>query len=138
MLSSIYGSLGRREVEETTGRLGLERAERALKLHPENSGPAGLGATVLAALGERDRAMEWAAQALAIDPEDQSAQYNVACVYSLLGDLDRAIDLLEKLLPKSSATRNRWFRIDPDFALIRNHPRYAKLLALSGNANSGR
>ncbi len=96
-----------------------------------------MGATALAALGERDQALEWAAHALAIDPEDYSAQYNVASVYSLLGELDRAVDLLEELLPKSSPDQKQWFENDFDFAAIRTHPRYGKLLALIRNANAG-
>ena len=137
LLQSVYRSLGRRDEEEKSGRLGLKRAERALRLHPENSGPAQMGATALAALGERDQAMEWAAHALAIDPEDHSAQYNVASVYSLLGELDRAVDMLEQLLPKSSPDQKQWFKNDSDFAAIRTHPRYGKLLALVRNTNAG-
>ena len=44
-----------------------ERAEDALRLHPENADPAALGASVFAALGERKRAMEWLTRALAIE-----------------------------------------------------------------------
>ena len=77
--------------------MALERAERELNLHPENSSPAQLGAIALAHFGERDRAREWADRALAIDPDDLIAQYNVACVYAQLGDLEEAMDLLEKV-----------------------------------------
>ena len=75
--------------------LRLKRAEEALRLHPEESKPAQIGAIALASLGERDRAKEWLARALAIDPDDNIARYNAACTYSLLGEIDRAIDLLE-------------------------------------------
>jgi adenylate cyclase len=71
-------------------------------MHPENSGPAEMGAIALAHLGERDRAREWVARALAIDPDDLNTRYNVAAASSLVGDSDRAIELLEKVMPRCS------------------------------------
>ena len=69
--------------------IGLERAERALTAHPDIPPPAALGATTLAALGERAPALEWAARALLIAPDDPLTHYNVACVYALLGEPNR-------------------------------------------------
>ena len=128
MLMSICRSLGRHEDELRWARLGLERAERALNLHPENAGPAHRGALALAHLGERDRARDWAARALAIDPDDTVAHYNVACMHAILGDLDQAIDLLERVLPLSSSEQLLWFKNDSDLDAVRSHPRYLKLL----------
>lgn len=132
LLTAVYRSLGRPVDRERSARLGLERAERELNLHPENSGPAQLGALALAHLGEHDRAKEWAARTLAIDPDDLLAQYNIACVYSQLGDLDPAIDLLERVLPHRSAEQILWFKNDSDLDPIRSHPRYQKLLEALG------
>jgi adenylate cyclase len=128
MLTAVYRSLGQDEDRERSARLGLERAECELNLHPENSGPAHCGALALAHLGERDRAKDWAARTLAIDPDDMFAQYNIACVYSQLGELDPAIDLLEKLLPHASSEQILWIKKDSDLDPIRSHPRYRKLL----------
>ena len=124
-------SLGRHDEELRLAKMGLERAERALKLHPENSDPAQLGATALIALGQRDRAREWAERALAVDMEDNNAVYNVACVYSLLGETDRAIDLLEPYLRLVGNHMQSWFKNDSDLDPIRNHPRYQALLKLT-------
>jgi adenylate cyclase len=110
----------------------LKRAEEALRLHPESSDPAHSGACALAALGERDRAKEWIERALAIDPDDLNSQYNAACVYSLLGEVDRAIDLLEAWAPHVGDDRKQWFKKDLDLNPIRNHPRYATLMAMMG------
>jgi adenylate cyclase len=132
LLTTVYRSLGRQEDRERSARLGLERAERELNLHPENSGPAQLGALALANLGETDRAKDWAARTLAIDPDDLLAQYNIACVYSQLGDLDPAIDLLEKVLPHRSSEQIVWFKNDSDLDPIRSHPRYQRLLESIG------
>ncbi|MBX4928055.1 adenylate/guanylate cyclase domain-containing protein [Rhizobium binae] len=128
-LMAAYHSLGRRMDRENWARLGLLRAERALNLNPENSGPAHRGALALAHLGDVKRARDWAARAIAIDPDDIVAQYNLACVYSVLGDVDQAIDLLEKLLPHSSVYHIQWFNNDSDLDNIRGDPRFQKLLA---------
>jgi adenylate cyclase len=133
LLSAVYRSLGREADRERSARLGLERAERELNLHPENSGPAQFGALALAHLGEHDRAMDWAARTLAIDPDDLLAKYNIACVYSQLGDLEMAIELLEQVLPHRSREQIRWFMNDSDLNPIRSHPRYQKLLEAIGD-----
>ncbi|PCK86030.1 adenylate/guanylate cyclase domain-containing protein [Rhizobium sophoriradicis] len=128
-LMAAYHSLGRGVDRENWARLGLLRAERALNLNPENSGPAHRGALALAHLGDVKRARDWAARAIAIDPDDIVAQYNLACVYSVLGDVDQAIDLLEKLLPHSSVYHIKWFNNDSDLDNIRDDPRFQRLLA---------
>ncbi|MBX4861662.1 tetratricopeptide repeat protein [Rhizobium sophorae] len=127
-LMSAYRSLGRVVDTQNWARLGLLRAERALNLNPENSGPAHRGALALAHMGDAARARDWAARAIAIDPDDIVAQYNLACVYSVLGDVDQAIDLLEKLLPNSSVYHIKWFDNDSDLDNIRDDPRFRKLL----------
>jgi len=128
-LMTAYRSLGRMVDTENWARLGLQRAERALNLNPENSGPAHRGALALAHLGDAARARDWAARALAIDPDDIVAQYNLACVHSVLGDVDKAIDLLERLLPNSSVYHIKWFNNDSDLDNIRHDLRFQKLLA---------
>jgi adenylate cyclase len=133
LLSAVYRSLGREANRERSARLGLERAEHELNLHPENSGPAQYGALALAHLGERDRARDWAARTLAIDPEDLLAKYIIACVYSQLGDLDLAIDLLEQVLPHRSREQILWFMNDSDLNPIRSHPRFQALLETIGD-----
>jgi adenylate cyclase len=130
LVMNALHSLGRHDEEAKLAEVGLERAERALRLHPENSDPAQLGAIALIALGQHERAKEWADRALAIDSDDNNALYNVACVYSLLGESDRAIDLLEPYLQKVGPLMRSWFKNDSDFDPIRNHPRYETLLKL--------
>jgi adenylate cyclase len=132
-LMSAHRSLGQQVEQERWARIGFERAERALNLSPENSGPAHRGALALAHMGDEERAREWAERALAIDPDDIVAQYNIACVYSMLGDLDRAIDLLETLLPHSSSYHLYWFRNDSDLDSLRCLPRFQKLLDSVGD-----
>ncbi|WOS65324.1 adenylate/guanylate cyclase domain-containing protein [Sinorhizobium fredii] len=132
VLVNILRSLGREQEMKMAAREGVARAERELILRPENSRAAYLGAVGLAALGEHDRAKEWAERALAIDPDDRLAKYNVACFYSLEGEADRAIDLLVGLLPRATHETKRWVKYDSDLDPIRSHPRFPKVLELLG------
>ncbi|AFL51357.1 TPR end-of-group domain-containing protein [Sinorhizobium fredii] len=132
VLINILRSLGREQEMKMAAREGVARAERELKLRPENPRPAYLGALGLAALGELDRAKEWAGRALAIDPDDRLAKYNVACFYALEGEHERAIDLLVELLPGATHETKRWVKYDSDLDPIRSHPRFSKVLELLG------
>jgi adenylate cyclase len=133
LLQGVYQTLGRPDEEQRYAQLGLKRAEAALKRHPENSDLAALGAAVLAALGERERAKEWLARALAIDTDPSNSWYNIACTYSQLGEADRAIDLLEVWLPQVGPDQKLWFKNDADLDPIRNHPRFRRLFELAAS-----
>ena len=130
VLINVLRSLGREQEVKMAAREGVARAERELTLHPGNTRPAYLGAVGLAALGELDRAKEWAERALAIDPDDGLAKYNVACFCSLVGEHERAIDLLLELLPRATHERKTWVKHDSDLDPIRSHPRFPKVLEL--------
>lgn len=132
VLINVLRSLGCEQEMKTVAREGVARAERELMLRPENPRPAYLGAVGLAALGELDRAKEWAGRALAIDPDDRLAKYNVACFYSLEGEHERAINLLVELLPRATHETKRWVKYDSDLDPIRSHPRFPKVLELLG------
>jgi adenylate cyclase len=127
-LTSVCRSLGRSQEREHWARVGIERAERALELHPENSSPAHRGALALAHMGETERAREWARRAQEIDPDDVVAQYNIACVHALLNEREEALDMLEALLPQSSCYQILWFKHDSDLDSIRDHPRFRSML----------
>ncbi|MCA1441818.1 tetratricopeptide repeat protein [Ensifer sp. IC4062] len=132
VLVNVLRSLGREPEMKLAAREGVARAARELTLRPENPRPAYLGAVGLAALGELDRAREWARRALAIDPGDRLAKYNVACFYSLEGEHGSAIDLLLELLPGATHETKRWVKYDSDLDPIRSHPGFPKVLELLG------
>ena len=131
-LIGVLRSLGRLAEAAKYARLGVQRAEEALRQHPEDSKPAQQGAVALAFLGERDRAEEWLARALAIDPDDNLCRYNAVCTYSQLGEIDRAIELLEVCMQQFGTDMKLWIKNDSDLDPIRNHPLYQKLLELAG------
>ena len=128
LLQIVYRSLDRLEESERYGRLGLKRAEEQLKLHPENSRPAQLGAAALASLGEKEQALKWLERVMLIDPDDNNARYNAACTYAQLGEIDRAMEMLGHWSKHCGAEQEMWFLHDADLDPVRGHPRYSGLL----------
>ena len=131
MLISVFRSLGEQEKARHYAQIGVKRCEEELAVHPENANCACLGATALAFLGERDRAIQWLDRALATDPGDINIQYNAACTFALLDEVERAVDVLCAWVPQVGTEMKLWFRNDSDFDTIRTHPYYQRLLALS-------
>lgn len=132
LLQGILQDLGRRDEAERYARLGIKRAEESLQRNAENFDAAALGASILAAIGEHEKAKEWLTRALTINKDPSNSWYNIACTYSLLGDSERAIDLLEIWLPKVGPDQKLWMANDTDLDPIRNHPRFQKLLEIAG------
>ena len=87
-----------------------------------------LGACSFVDVGEPERAIEWAERVLQLFPEDMSALANSACVYARLGHTTKALDLLEKMFAKGWGKRD-WVEHDPDYDILRDDPRFQKLLA---------
>ena len=54
-------------------------------------------------------------------------RYNQACYAAIAGDSERALDLLEKVLHDNPAAK-AWAALDPDFAFIRDDPRFQALI----------
>jgi len=131
MLISVFRALGENEKAKIYAHIGVKRCEEELAAHPENANCACLGATALAFLDERDRAIQWLDRALATDPGDINIQYNAACTFALLGEVERAVDVLCAWVPQVGTEMKLWFRNDSDLDTIRTHPYYQKLLALS-------
>lgn len=123
MILSNYHKLGNPEGALSSARIGVERAKRHLEDYPDNPRPYYLGAGGLLALGERDKALEWAARAHALAPEDSVTLYNLACVYALVGETEKALDFLENI-----TTDRSWLENDPDLDSLRDHPRYKAII----------
>ena len=98
--------------------------------NPESSRPAQIGAAVLAALGDSERAKEWMARALEIDPDDRMALYNAACTWSQIGEPGRALDYLERWARVAGPETREWLKQDPDINPLRGEQRYKELVKL--------
>ncbi len=130
LLDQTLRALGRKAEGEPYARMGLKRAEEALRKFPESSRPAQLGAATLACLGEADHAKQWMERALAIDPDDTHIKYNAACMWSQIGEVERALDMFQVWASHVGPENKIWMQRDPDLDPIRTHPRYPKLLDL--------
>ena len=134
LLDSVLRKLGRIDEAVKYSWLGIKRAEESIRAHPENSRPAQLGSATLAALGEKDRAMDWLSRAMAIDPNDANCIYNAACTYAQMGEPERAVELLERWCLEAGNEWTGWVEHDTDLDPIRDDPRFKDLMARVGRA----
>jgi adenylate cyclase len=129
MLVSCYNAVGDREGARRAAQRSLARAEKILAMEPDNGSAMGHAFGALAALGEVDRAKEWAERAVLLDPENLNLRYNIACtLVSMLDDSEGALDILEPLFERMKIEAVHWARTDPDFDPIREHPRFKRML----------
>ena len=130
MLVSCYSASGDKEGARRAARRALERCERIVAAEPDNGSAMGFAVGALAALGETERAKEWAERALLLDPDNINLRYNFACtLITDLHDYDAALDLLGPRFETMSIEVLNWVRTDPDLDPIRDHPRFKAMLA---------
>jgi adenylate cyclase len=127
--ADCYRLVGRHDELSAAARRALERVEREIALHPDNARALALGAIMLAYLGEKERAKEWASRALTIEPDDVMDHYNIACAFAQMGEPDQALDLLETCLRRAPPKHLGIMRRDPDLMPLHSHPRYQALIA---------
>jgi TolB-like protein/Flp pilus assembly protein TadD len=105
----------------------LQKIENHLQLNPDDVRAVYMKSGSLAGIGENAQALEWSDRALSMDPGEPSVLYNVACNYALLNEIDKALDCIEKAFDKGFGHKE-WMEHDPDFASIKNHPRFKALM----------
>ncbi len=130
MLVSCYNAIGDKDGARRAARRALERCEKIVAVEPDNGSAMGFAVGALAALGEAERAKEWAERALLLDPDNINLRYNFAC--SLITDLheyDAALDLLAPRFERMSIEVLNWVKTDPDLDPVRDHPRFKAMLA---------
>jgi serine/threonine protein kinase/Tfp pilus assembly protein PilF len=126
--AQIYNALDRTEEEKKANRLGMELAEKAILLNPEDARACYMGAGAMIRLGQEKRGLQWAKRALALDPDDPAILYNVACNLSGLGQIDEAIDCLERTVKVGAAYKD-WMMNDTDLDPLRKEERFKALVA---------
>ncbi len=130
MAVSCYNANGDKEGARRAARRALERCEKIVAAEPDNGSAMGFAVGALAALGETERAKEWAERALLLDPDNINLRYNFACtLITDLHDYDAALDLLDPRFETMSIEVLNWVRTDPDLDPVRDHPRFKTMLA---------
>lgn len=128
LLGTAARALGQEHVAYDAVRAGIRRAEQVLALNPHDGRALSLGAGALIDAGETQRALEWSKRCLDLYPNDASALVNVACVHARVGQKSEALDLLDRLSARGCGKRD-WIVNDPDYASLRNEPRFQRLLS---------
>ncbi|MCZ6834091.1 MAG: hypothetical protein O7F11_10130, partial [Acidobacteria bacterium] len=87
-----------------------------------------------AGLGLKEEAVQEGRRALEVYPLSHDAVFGVfpvldlAHIHTATGDHEAALDQLEQLLSIPSLTSIPLLKLDPRFAPLRDHPRFAELL----------
>jgi adenylate cyclase len=110
-------------------RKGIERVRSVLDLNPDDNRALNIGALALLRLGEREEANGWMQASIAKAPMDSIIQYNAACFYASDGNVEKALDCLEHCFVKIGNISQEWLLHDSDLDSVRDHPRYAEILA---------
>ena len=131
MLVCCHNAVGEKAEARVAAATAVTRVEAVIARDPTNCSALAMGAGALAALGEQERARDWARRALLLDPDNLLGRYNIAC--ALAHDLDDPEGALEALQPyfefTSSTTEIRHVEADPDLDSIRADPRFQTMLA---------
>jgi adenylate cyclase len=125
----IYHSLGDRKGEMEAARRGIERARAVLELNPDDNRAYNMGAFALVRLGEREEAEQWMKASMERAPTDSIVHYNAACFYSIEGQVEKSLDCLENCYLKVGNLNREWLLHDSDLDNVRDHPRFADILA---------
>jgi adenylate cyclase len=130
LLLMCYSGTGDDEALRHVAERTLPRCESALSHDPMNGAALATGVAALLVLGEDERAREWVDRALLVDPDNLNMLYNLACPLARRGtDVDLALDLFEQYFVRlNSSIPFRHMEADPDVDLVRDHPRFRKLV----------
>jgi adenylate cyclase len=119
--------LARPDEAAKASREGIARAERVLELNPTDARALSLGSVGLFHEGQPERALEWSRRSLELHPDDLSTLVNGACLRARLGLKEETLELLERVFARGWGKRD-WIEHDPDYDILRDDPRFQKLL----------
>src|SRR5215510_11522527 len=127
LLSQSLRMLGRHDDAAQANKEGIRRAEHVLALNPLDGRAISLGASALFHDGRTAQALEWSRRSLDLYPDDMSTLVNAACLHAKLGQKEDALELLERVFARGWGKRD-WVENDPDYDILRDDPRFLKLL----------
>ncbi|WP_113133318.1 adenylate/guanylate cyclase domain-containing protein [Rhizobiales bacterium] len=131
MAIQCYQGKGDAQAALEACRRALARIERIVAAEPDHSGAIGHGAGILALLGDRERANEWASRASLLEPDNIQLQANLVCAWAISGDAEAALDALERITPKMSPELLVWMENDNDLDSLRSLPRFAEIMRVA-------
>jgi adenylate cyclase len=129
MLVTCYDAIGDVDGARRAARTTLARAEKALAQDPSNGSAMSFGVGALSALGEAERAKDWARRAMLIDPENRNMRYNLACALCRLREAEGALELLAPYFAHASQSNLNHAKVDPDLDSLRDVPGFRDLIA---------
>ena len=130
MLLSSYRAVGDSQGVLRAARIALERCDKVLSQDPNNGTVLAYSAYSLGALRDAGRAKERMNRALLIDPDNLNMRYNFACALVIhLNEIDAALDMLGPIFQKLATGFLNHAKIDPDFAILRDNPRFKAMIA---------
>ena len=127
--AQLHMALGDTKRALEASRKGVERARTVLEFNPDDNRALNLGALALLRLSEDKEAADWMKASVKKAPRDPIVLYNAACFYAMLGKSRKALESLEKCVLKVGGINREWLENDSDLDNIRDHPRYANLMA---------
>ncbi|MCI0430820.1 MAG: tetratricopeptide repeat protein [Rhodospirillales bacterium] len=130
LLVDEYRALGRLDDSLAAARQCLDRITVEVATQPDDGYALAFGSNILAELGERARAEEWATRALRIDPDNAIVNYNLACTYAALGRPGAALDRLRKTFATVPINRRaffEWMQHDSALDPLRDHAEFRAL-----------
>ena len=128
LFATAARALGRESAACEAVSTGIRRAEQVLALNPHDGRALSLGACALIDNGQTERALAWSTRCLDLYPNDTSALVNIACVHARVGQRDEALNLLDRVFARGCGKRD-WIVNDPDYASLRNEPRFQRMLS---------
>lgn len=131
MAIQCYQGKGDAQAALEACRRALARIDRIVAAEPDHSGAIGHGAGILALLGDRERANEWASRASLLEPDNIQLQANLVCAWAISGDAEAALDALERITPKMSPELLVWMENDNDLDSLRSLPRFGEIMRVA-------
>jgi len=131
----IYGYMNENELAKKYYDEGRNILEAKIQQQPDDARFHSAFGITYAGLGRKEDAIKEGKSGVELLPLNKDALRgyrrvsDLARIYVMVGEFDRAIDQIEFLLSRPGPLSIPLLRIDPDWAPLRGHPRFKKLLA---------
>jgi len=107
----------------------LARAEKLIAVEPDHGLSISFGVGALVAIGDLERAKDWAHRGVLVDPTNLNMLYNIGCGLIKGGEIDWGLDMIEAVANATLRGNLNWIATDNDLDGVRDTPRYKKMMA---------